>query len=408
MFKEEVLDRFLRYAVIDTMSDASRADKIHPSTPGQWDLLRLLEKELKELGLEDVNLDEHGYLLARVPANKEGLPCIAFSSHVDTASDVMGNGVKPRVVRNYEGGDIKLNSKYTIFASENPELESYIGSDIVVSDGNTLLGSDDKSGISEIMTAVSYIVKHPEIVHGEIEVLFSPDEETGFGMDFFDTSRLHCRSLYTMDGGTRYVIESECFNAASVKVHFEGVSYHLGAARGRMVNALTMCSAYVNALPQAESPEATDGRYGYYCAHEVKGTASSLDLEILLRDFDFDRLQERIKALKSLAKTMELLYKGGKISVKSSISYRNMAQASANDPKALEAVFEAGKALGQPLVTELIRGGTDGARIAESGIACPNIYAGGHNMHSRFEWVGVDAMNDASLLIVEIVRQWAK
>lgn len=408
MFKTEVLERFQRYAVIDTMSDPSKADRIHPSTKGQWDLLRLLEKELRELGLEDVSLDEYGYLLARVPANVEGKSTIAFSSHVDTASDVMGNGVKPRVVRNYDGKDIKLNSKYTIFVKDNPELASYVGSDIVVSDGNTLLGSDDKAGIAEIMTAVSFIVHHPEIKHGEIEVLFSPDEETGFGMDFFDMKRLHCRALYTMDGGERYVIEDECFNAASVKVHFEGVAYHLGSARGRMVNALTMCSAFINALPQAESPEATDGRYGYYCPHEVKGNVSSADLEVLLRDFDFDSLEQRIKALKSIGKTIELLYRGGKVSVRSSISYRNMVEASKKDPKALEAVYEAGRVLGQPLVKEIIRGGTDGARIAEEGISCPNIYAGGHNMHSRFEWVGVDAMNSAALLIVEIVKQWAK
>ncbi len=220
--------------------------------------------------------------------------------------------------------------------------------------------------------------------------------------------RLHCRALYTMDGGERYVIEDECFNAASVKVHFEGVAYHLGSARGRMVNALTMCSAFINALPQAESPEATDGRYGYYCPHEVKGNVSSADLEVLLRDFDFDSLEQRIKALKSIGKTIELLYRGGKVSVRSSISYRNMVEASKKDPKALEAVYEAGRVLGQPLVNEIIRGGTDGARIAEEGISCPNIYAGGHNMHSRFEWVGVDAMNEASLLIVEIVKQWAK
>ncbi len=408
MFKEEVLKRFISYAVIDTMSDPSKADKIHPSTEGQWNLLRLLEKELRGLGLEDVSLDKYGYLLARVSANTQGKSAIAFSSHVDTASDVMGNGVKPRVVRNYDGSDIKLNSKYTIAVKDNPELCSYVGSDIVVSDGNTLLGSDDKSGIAEIMTAISYVVKHPEIKHGEIEVLFSPDEETGFGMDFFDVDRLHCRALYTMDGGERYEIEDECFNAASVKVRFEGVSYHLGSARGRMVNALTMCTAFINALPQAESPEATDGRYGYYCAHEVKGNVSSVDLEVLLRDFDYNSLEQRIKALKSIGKTIEQLYRGGKVTVKPTISYRNMVEASRKDPKALESVYEAAKVLGQPIVNRIIRGGTDGARIAEKGISCPNIYAGGHNMHSRFEWVGVDAMNDASKLIVEIVKQWAK
>lgn len=408
MFKKEVLERFLRYAVIDTMSDEKKAEKIHPSTEGQWDLLRLLEKELKEMGIKDVDLDKYGYLLAHVPANAEGLPCIAFSSHVDTANEVMGNGVKPRVIENYDGKDIVLNPTTTIFTKDNPELEPYIGSSIVVSDGTTLLGSDDKSGVAEIMTAVHHIISHPEIKHGEIEILFSPDEETGFGMDFFDVNRLHCKALYTMDGGTRYEIEAECFNAATVKVDFQGVSYHLGSARGKMVNAVTMLSHFVSSLPQAESPEATDERYGYYCAHDITGNADHSQVVLYLRDFDYDNLLYRIEAVKSLAKATEMLFKGGKVTVDDKISYLNMIQPALDNPKALDAIYEAGRVLGQPLVNKIIRGGTDGARIAQSGIPCPNIYAGGHNMHGRFEWCAVDAMNDATALIVEIINQWTK
>lgn len=407
MFKAEVLERFLRYAVVDTMSIESLADKKHPSFEGEWDLLRLLEGELKGFGLTDVCLDEHGYLLARVPATDAGLPAIAFSSHVDTADDVDGNHVKP-VVNDYKGGDIKLKNGLVIEAATNPELPQYAGSKIITSEGDTLLGCDDKGGIAEIMTAVSYLVKHPEIKHGEIEVLFSPDEETGFGMDFFDAKRLHAKAFYTVDGGERYVIEEECFNAATVKVHFSGVSYHLGAARGRMVNALTMAASFITALPQAESPEATDGRYGYYCAQNASGNATEFDVTLYLRDFDYDNLMRRIEVLKSLGKTIEALYYGGKVTVDAKVSYLNMGEAAKKSPKAIDAIFEAGKVLGQPLRTEIIRGGTDGSRIAEmAGIPCPNLYTGGHNYHSRYEWAALDAMNDSVALIVEIIKQWA-
>lgn len=407
MYKQEVLDRFLRYVQVDTMSDESIADKKHPSTPGQWDLLRMLEGELKDLGLKDVVLDEYGYLLARLDATEQGLPSIAFCSHVDTADDVEGNHVRPRIVENYDGKDIKLNDEYSIVAADNPELARYVGSTIITSSGDTLLGCDDKGGVAEIMTAVSYLVKHPEVKHGEIEILFSPDEETGCGMDFFDASRLHAKALYTVDGGTRYEVELECFNAATVKVHFSGVSYHLGAARGRMVNALTMASAFINAIPQAESPEATDGRYGYYCAQNASGNATDMDVTVYLRDFDYDGLVRRIEVLESLGRTIELLYAGGKVTVDSKISYLNMGEAAKKDPWAVEAIFKAGKALGQPLHTEIIRGGTDGSRIAQiKGIACPNLYTGGHNYHSRFEWAALDAMNDSVALIIEIARQW--
>lgn len=423
MLKKEVCERFLRYAVIDTQSNEETADKIHPSTEGEWDLLRLLEKELKEFGLKDVVLDKYGYLLARVPASEgiatvktvaneaadgEKLPCIAFSAHVDTAQEVNGNGVKPRLIENYDGNDIRLNAETVLLASENPELEQYKGSSLVVTDGTTLLGSDDKAGIAEIMTAIHYFIEHTEEKHPEIEILFSPDEETGCGMNFFDPKRLHCQALYTVDGGTRYEIEAECFNAASAFVKFEGVSYHLGSARGRMVNAVNVASAFVSALPQAESPEATDERYGYYCPHNIEGSVNETTLHIVVRDFDYDGLMRRLDVINQMAKTFELIYPGSKITVDAKISYRNMIEAAKKKPKALNAVFDAAKVLNQPVVSKLIRGGTDGARIAETGIPCPNLYTGGHNLHSVYEWAAVDAMSDSVDLICEIIRQWAK
>ena len=407
MFRKEILERFLRYVVVDTMSIEPLAETKHPSFEGEWDLLRLLEKELRGLGLTDVSLDEHGYLLARVPATADGLPSVAFSAHVDTADDVAGNGVKP-VVNDYAGGDLVLKNGLVIAADSNPELAKYAGSKIITSEGDTLLGCDDKGGVAEIMTAISYLVSHPEIRHGEIEVLFSPDEETGFGMDFFDAKRLHASAFYTVDGGERYSVELECFNAATVKVHFTGVAYHLGAARGRMVNALTMAAAFINAVPQAESPEATDGRYGYYCAQTASGNATDFDVTFYLRDFDYDNLLRRIDVLKKLGSAIEALYNGGKVTVQEKISYLNMGEAAKKSPKAVDAIFKAGEVLGQPLKKQIIRGGTDGSRIAEmAGIPCPNLYTGGHNYHSLTEWAALDAMNDVCALIVEIIKQWA-
>ena len=407
MFKQEILERFLRYVVVDTQSIEPLAETKHPSFEGEWDLLKLLEKELRELGLSDVSLDGHGYLLARVPATAAELPCIAFSAHVDTADDVAGNGVKP-VVNDYAGGDLILKNGLVIAADTNPELAKYAGSKIITSEGDTLLGCDDKGGVAEIMTAISYLVSHPEIRHGEIEILFSPDEETGFGMDFFDAKRLHAKAFYTVDGGERYSVELECFNAATVKVHFTGVAYHLGAARGRMVNALTMAAAFISAVPQAESPEATDGYYGYYCAQTASGNATDFDVTFYLRDFDYDNLLRRIDVLRKLGSAIEALYNGGKVTVQEKISYLNMGEAAKKSPKAVDAIFKAGEVLGQPLVKQIIRGGTDGSRIAEmAGIPCPNLYTGGHNYHSLTEWAALDAMNDACALIVEIIKQWA-
>ena len=407
MFKQEILERFLKYVVVDTQSIEPLAETKHPSFEGEWDLLKLLEKELRELGLSDVSLDGHGYLLARVPATAADLPCIAFSAHVDTADDVAGNGVKP-VVNDYAGGDLILKNGLVIAADSNPELAKYAGSKIITSEGDTLLGCDDKGGVAEIMTAISYLVSHPEIRHGEIEILFSPDEETGFGMDFFDAKRLHAKAFYTVDGGERYSVELECFNAATVKVHFTGVAYHLGAARGRMVNALTMAAAFISAVPQAESPEATDGYYGYYCAQTASGNATDFDVTFYLRDFDYDNLLRRIDVLKKLGSAIEALYNGGKVTVQEKISYLNMGEAAKKSPKAVDAIFKAGEVLGQPLVKQIIRGGTDGSRIAEmAGIPCPNLYTGGHNYHSLTEWAALDAMNDACALIVEIIKQWA-
>lgn len=404
--RNEILSRFLRYAAIDTMSDDQAVAVKHPSTDGQWDLLNLLVDELKALGINDVQVDSNGVVIARLPSNIEHIaPTVAFMAHVDTADDVMGNNVKPRVIEAYDGKDIVLNEQYTLLAEDNPELGKYIGETLIVTDGNTLLGSDDKAGVAEIMSAVAYLAAHPEVKHGVVEFIFTSDEETGAGMNCFPYDKISCDYCYTIDGGKRYEIESECFNAATVQVHFSGVSYHLGMARGRLVNALTMASFFINALPQAESPEATDGRYGYYCAQSISGTSTEADLTLYLRDFDLDILNRRIDAIKSLAAATEALYPKGTVQINAKYIYYNMALVAASKPFAMENLYEAGRQLGMELESTLIRGGTDGARMAnERNIPCPNIFTGGHNLHSRFEWAALPAMEDSCRLIIKIVE----
>ena len=407
MMKKRLLERFLDYAGTDTMSNQQVAAQKHPSTEGQWVLLRKLERELREMGVEDVSLDNYGYLLARIPANTEKGGTVAFSAHVDTSSDVEGNGVRPQVIPSYDGKDIELKNNTVIRVAENPDLEKCKGQTLVTSDGTTLLGADDKSGLAEIMTAVQFLLENPQVKHPEIELLFSPDEETGFGMDFFDVSRLGCKALYTVDGGRKGEIEAECFNAGSVRVRVTGVPRHLGEARGKFVNAITVLSSLINALPQSESPEATDGYYGYYCVHVISGNTAKAEAEILVRDFDYDCLKRRIAVIENLARVQEQVYEGAEIEVEPVISYLNMKKYSEEQPKALEAVFRAGEALGQPLELKAIRGGTDGARIADMmHIPCPNIYSGAHNMHSYTEWVSLDTMYDAFNLILGIAEQW--
>ena len=404
--KNDLISSLLKYTVVDTMSDEKLAETKHPSTLNQLDLINLLKNDLVELNIEDVTVGPEGVLVAHIPATVENAPCIGLMAHVDTADDVEGNGVKPQVVENYDGKDIVLKgSSRIIKREENPELANYVGSTIITSDGTTLLGADDKAGVSEIMAIAKILVNHPEIEHGEVEIIFTCDEETGCGMDAFPYDRIHCDYCYTIDGGTRYEIESECFNASKVTVDFKGVSYHLGAARGKMVNALTLATSFVNNLPQAESPEATDQRFGYYCPLELNATNDEAHLMVYLRDFEISEIERRENVLKSLSQMIEQLNPGSKVSINFKRQYYNMKDISMKNPKVLESIFEAGRRLEQPLFESPIRGGTDGARMAnEKGIPCPNIYTGGHNYHSYYEWCAVDAMEDAVKLILEIIK----
>ncbi len=400
--KKDIVERFIRYTKYDTMSDGNLAGVRRPTTPGQEVLLEKLKEELDELGLETY-YGEEKVVMGTLKGNAEG-KTIGFMAHVDTADDVMGDGVKAKLWEKYDGSDIQLDG-VTLAVKDNPDLLKYVGSDIITSDGTTLLGSDDKAGVAIIMEAIKYLVDHPEVKHPDVEVYFTPDEETGSGMCKFPHERLKSFCCYTIDGGDESEIECECFNAATMKINLEGVSYHLGAARGRLVNAVTMASQIVSALPQAESPEATDGRYGYYCPLELSGTGTKATLTIFIRDFDLDSFNYRIESVKSIVNAISLLYKG-KITVDTQISYHNMAEANKNNPEATEAIFASGKKLGLSFEEAIIRGGTDGARLAETGVACPNLFTGGHNLHSLTEWVSVESMNHSANLVLGIIDFW--
>ena len=405
--KEEILERFIRYAKITTTSALHR--DVQPSTEGQWDLLKMLETELKELDLEDVDLDENGYLIARLQSNAgDELPVIGFMAHVDTSFDVSGTDVKPRVHSNYDGGKIELENGVCIDPEKDEFLAEYAGDTIITSDGTTLLGADDKAGVAEIMTALKYFTENPDKKHGPLEIIFTPDEETGHGMDRFPRERLKSVFCYTVDGGEEGEIDSECFNAYAVDVNFTGRVYHLGDARGRLVNAVTMASTFISMLPQAESPEATDGRYGYYCPYEIKAELQSAELLLYLRDFEMSEMHRRIDALKALGTAVEALYPGGKVEVNAGKQYLNMREHMSRIPEGMDYLIKAAEKAGVETTMQIIRGGTDGARLAEMGIPTPNIFTGGHNYHSLNEWASLGTMEKTVKTIINLISLWAQ
>ena len=404
-FNDSVRDRFIRYTTYDTMSDGNASGNRRPTTEGQEELLLVLKKELEELGLETY-YGEEKVVMGVLKGNSSGTT-IGFMAHVDKADDCNGNGVKAKVWSNYDGGVIELEDGVVLDPEKDKDLLLYKGKEIITSDGTSLLGSDDKAGVAIIMEALKYLVEHPEVKRPDIEVYFTPDEETGSGMDMFPYDRLKSKCCYTVDGEAEGEVELECFNAATVEILLKGVSIHLGSARGTMVNAVTMASHIVTSLPQAESPEATDGRYGYYCPLVLEGTATEAKLSVFIRDFDMEKFQHRIESVEKIVAAVEALY-GGEIKANVSVSYHNMAEANKKNPGAIEAVYSASQKLGLAIREEIIRGGTDGARLAETGVACPNLYTGGHNLHSLKEWIAVDAMSNSINLCLGIIDYWSK
>ena len=401
-----IVPRFLSYVRYDT--ESSRHTEETPSTPGQWELAKMLKDELLTLGLEDVKITGHCYVIARLPPSpgKENAPCIGFLAHLDTAGDVSGKNVKPQLVQNYDGGKIELAGGLYLDPVKEPDLAAQKGKAIIHSDGTTLLGADNKAGIAEIMAAVEYLAANPKIEHGPVEIVFTPDEETGKGLPEFPLDEIKSAACYTVDGGPMGEIESECFNAWKADIEFKGRVIHIGTARGILANAALMASAFAALLPRSESPEATDGYYGYYCLMEISGDLENAALEVFLRDFDADSMKRRLDALDTFARTVEAQFPNGKVIVKTQPQYYNMKFNIDKKPGVLDKLKQAMNNLGIEWRLKPIRGGTDGSRLTELGIPTPNIFTGGRNFHSRLEWASVSEMCAACKVIIELIRLW--
>jgi tripeptide aminopeptidase len=408
LIEKLVIPRFLRYVRRWTSSDP-HIEKT-PSTSGQWDLAKDLLEELKSLGLRDAELTDHCYVIARIPPSpgKESARTVAFMAHIDTASEVPGKDVKPQLVKSYDGKRIELSGGLALDPETDKDLALQKGRDIICTDGTTLLGADDKAGIAEIAGALEYLLTHPELSHGPVEIIFTPDEETGKGLPEFPLETIQAKACYTIDGGALGELESECFNAWKAEITFKGRAIHVGTARGILANAGLMAASYAVLLPRSESPEATDAYYGYYCPMEIRGNLEEAALEVYLRDFDRSRMKERIAALENFAKTVEAQFPGGRVFVEAKPQYYNMREKIDAQPEVLEILKKACLHTGVEYRLKPIRGGTDGSRLTELGIPTPNIFTGGRNFHSRLEWASVPEMTAACKVIIELIRLWGE
>jgi tripeptide aminopeptidase len=407
-YKFTVVDRFLKYVKIDTQSDEESAS--FPSTEKQKNLSKYLSEELKSLGLKDAVMDEWGYVMATVPGNTaKDVPIIAFISHVDTSPAVTGANVNPIIHKDYQGGDIKLpnDPNQVIKVSDNPELNDMKGFDIITTDGTTLLGADNKSGVAEIVEAVNYLITHPEIKHGTIKVCFTPDEETGRGTEKINLEKLNAKYAYTVDGSSRGEIESETFSADAVVIKFHGKNIHPGYAKGKMVNSVRVASAFMESLPKDKlSPETTDGRDGYVHCTNFNGTEELTTVKFIIRDFDTPKLKEYEDLLKQLAEKTVQQYPGARLEFEVIEQYRNMKEILDNYPWVMDNAIEGMKRLNIKPILSPIRGGTDGSRLSFMGLPTPNIFAGEHSFHSKLEWVAIPDMELVVKLIVEISKVW--
>ncbi len=408
MTKELVMERFVRYATFDTESNSDNSQC--PSTPGQMVLAEHVAEELKKIGLQEVIVDGNGYLTATLPANGGQGPVIGFIAHFDTSSDMAGSPVKPRLVKEYDGKEIVLNQEKGILLSpqEFPELTNYVGQDLLVTDGMTLLGADDKAGICAIVSAAEYLLNHPEIQHGKVRIGFTPDEEIGRGANLFDVLAFGAEFAYTVDGGEIGELEYENFNAANVKVQIQGRSVHPGTAKGKMINALTIAAEWQMMLPAGERPEYTEGYEGFFHVNSVNGGVESAELSLLVRDHDRDSYEKRKAFLKVMVETFNAKYGSGTIQITIKDSYRNMREKIEPVMHIIELAQEAMETVGVTPKMKPIRGGTDGARLSFMGLPCPNLFTGGHNFHGKFEFLPVDSLQKSAETVVEIIRRAGK
>jgi len=403
-FSEELLDRFLRYAAIDTTSNMAVSQKRIPSTEGQWTLLRLLESELQAMGFSDSFLNTSGHLITRIPGNPANGETIGFIAHVDTSYDVPGKNVRPLVHKNYSGGAISLADDIILSPANSPLLKRYKNETIITSDGSTLLGADDKAGIAEIMTALSWISKNKSWTHKPLEIVFTPDEETGNGMSCFPREKIRSSYCFAVDGSEEGEFEIECFNAWMAKISFSGYSIHPGSGRGRLVNAVSMAAMFVNMLPRNESPEATDGCYGNYWAQEVCGGIDGTELTVFYRSFDSEDIKRRSKALESLARAVEAAFPGGRVTVRLREQYRNMKEALGKYPNLIAHLRKAILDSGIQPIEKSVRGGSEAALLTAMGVPTLNTFAGGINFHSRSEWIALPAMVRAVAVILNLMK----
>ena len=399
-----VVDRFLQYVKFDTQSD--ELTNLTPSTPGQMIFAQHLEKELQGMGLKDISLDENGYLMATLPGNVDKkVPTVGFIAHLDTSPDMSGHHVSPRIVENYDGTDIVLNAEKNIVLSpvEFPELLKYQGQNLIVTDGNTLLGADDKAGIAEIISAVAYLQEHPEIKHGDIRIAFNPDEEIGQGAHKFDVERFGADWAYTMDGGEIGELEYENFNAAVARITFTGRNVHPGYAKHKMINSLHIANQYAIMLPRWETPEHTEGYEGFYHLIGIEGTVEKTVLTYIVRDHDRDRFERRKKELEHLARKINKEFPGC-ASIELKDQYYNMREKIEPVMNIIDIAQQAMRNADVTPIVVPIRGGTDGAQLSFKGLPCPNIFAGGLNFHGRFEFIPIPSMEKAMSVIVEIAK----
>lgn len=405
--REKVLERFLKYISIDTQSDPE--SKTSPSTSKQFDLARLLVKELEDLGLEDISLDERCYVMAKLPANEEGLVPIGFIAHMDTSPDLSGKDVKPRLIENYDGGDIVLDEERGIVTSlkDYPEIGDFKGQTLIVTDGSTLLGADDKAGIAEIMTGIEFLVNNPQIRHGDIMVAFTPDEEIGCGADYFDVDKFGAKYAYTFDGGQMGELEYENFNAASALVKIRGRNVHPGSAKGKMVNSIYIAGKVMEAFPENKRPETTEGYEGFFHLNDIKGSTEETVLNYIIRDHDRAKFEDMKAFFEATISDLSKEH-GGRISLTIQDSYYNMREVIEDHMEVVDIAVKAMENLDiEPRIIP-IRGGTDGSRLSFMGLPCPNLFAGGINFHGRNEMISLEALEAGARLLIEIAKEWAK
>ena len=403
----DITQRFLNYTQFDTQS--SEDSQTVPSTPKQLVFAEYLKKELEDEGLSDVEMDENGYIYATLKANtKKKIPTIGFISHYDTSPDCSGANIHPRIVKNYDGGDIVLSEGIVSSPTKFPELKAHVGEDLIVTDGHTLLGADDKAGIAEIVQAMCWLRDHDEVKHGDIRVAFNPDEEIGMGAHHFDVKKFGCEWAYTMDGGDIGDLEYENFNAASAKIHIKGVSVHPGYAKGKMVNANRLATEFATMLPTSETPEETEGYEGFYHLLGIQSNIESATLSYIIRDHDRNRFEDRKDFIEECVAKMNGKYGEGTVTADVKDQYYNMKEKIDPNMHVIDIVVKAMQECGVPPKVEPIRGGTDGAQLSFKGLPCPNIFAGGVNFHGPYEFVSVQVMEKAMQVVTKICELTAE